>query len=89
VTDIAPSAATESTTSDTIPTLCEGRRCSTGKAKPVTLVASRLSRKIAVHPARSRPRSSPIMTMRPQAMPTRLNATWSSVKVDVVMPQII
>ena len=29
------------------------------------------------------------MMIRPDAMPTRLNATWSSVKVDVVMPQII
>src|SRR5262252_1614448 len=71
------------------PTLCEGSRCSTGKAKPVTLVARRLSRNTTVHPSRLRPRSSPIMTMTPEAMPTRLRATWSPVKVGVVMPQII
>src|SRR5437016_2727776 len=42
--------ATAKTSREMIPTMCDGNRWSTGKPKPVTLVATVVTRNSAVHP---------------------------------------
>src|SRR5258706_4479985 len=70
-----------------MPTMCEGKRCSTGKPKPVTLVAIVVTRKISLHPRRLQPKNTPAITTNPAPMPTRLSTTCTAVNVSNVMPQ--
>src|SRR6266478_4550563 len=67
------------------PTTCEGSKCSTGKPKPVTLVATVIPRKRPVQPARRFPATRPPATTRPARSPRRLIATWKT--VNVVIPE--
>ena len=70
-----------------MPTMCDGSRWSRSKPKPVTLVATVVARKSKVPPAMRADLSMPAATTSPLAMPTRLNATWINVNVDI--PRII
>jgi hypothetical protein len=72
-----------------MPTLWEGKRWSNGKPNPVTLVATVVARKTAVHPLSRFPASSPKMTTNPEPIPTRPINTCTKVNVDVVMPKIM
>src|ERR1017187_160102 len=55
-----------------------------GKPKPVTLVATVVTRKSAVHLSSRRPAISPNSTTSPDRIPTRLTMTCTVVKADVV-----
>src|SRR6059036_782174 len=79
--------ATAKTSREMIPTMCDGNKWSTGKPKPVTLVATVVTRKSAVHPLRSRPRSRTEITTSPEPIPIRLSTTCTSVNVASGIPQ--
>src|SRR5271155_3119208 len=69
--------------------MCEGKRCSYGNANPVTLVATVVRRKMAVHRSSRFPASNPYITTNPVPIPTRLSNTCTSVNVEVVIPRIM
>src|SRR6185503_1811326 len=81
-------SATARTNREMIPTTCDGNRRVVGKAKPVTLVATVVSRNRPFQPPRSLPPSRPNSTMSPEPIPIRLSTTCSDVNVDSVSPQI-
>ena len=76
---------TISTTSEMMPTMCDGNGCSTGKPNPVTLVATVVIRKSAVHPSSCFPPRRPIRTTNPAPIPTRLSTKCTNVKVSSVI----
>src|SRR5271167_385482 len=65
------------------------QRCSNGKRKPVRLVKTVVTRKIAVQPSSRFPTSRPYTTMNPEPIPDRLGKRCTRVNVDIVMPKII
>jgi hypothetical protein len=72
-----------------MPNTWDGNKCSNGKKmKPVTLVATVLTKKIAVQPLSRSAASSPHQTTtNPERMPTRLITTCTNVSGDI--PKII
>src|SRR6478752_2110071 len=62
-----------------IPTACDGRKCWTGKRKPVTLVATVVVRNRVVQPSDRFDVRNPYSTTSPDAIPTRLMITWNKV----------
>jgi len=55
-----------------VPTICDGKRCSTGNRNPVALVRTVVTRKIPVQPSSRFPFSIPYTTMKPVPMPAKL-----------------
>ncbi len=68
-------------TSDSPPKMCDGRSSADWKPNPVALVATVVTRKISVQPARRRFAMRPPTTTPPARMPTTLRRTWMSVNV--------
>jgi hypothetical protein len=67
--------AIASSTSERMPTMCDGNSCVNGNRKPVALVRIVVSRKIAVMTGICFEPSSPDITMRPLTIPIRLMIT--------------
>ena len=67
----------------------EGKRCSNGKPKPVTLANTVVARKTAVSPFSRFRVSNPNMTINPKPIPARLTRTCRKVYVAVDMPRIM
>src|SRR3954447_22820024 len=63
------------------PTICDGRTLVNGKAKPVALVATAVTRNTAVHAGRGGPRIRAIMTTTPAARAIRLSQVWKPTSV--------
>src|SRR6266852_7294361 len=76
-----------STTSDTMPTPCDGKNLWNGKRKPVTLVSTVVTRNSAVQPSSRFPLRSPNTTTNPDKIPIKLSTTCT--KVNVVIPKIM
>ena len=68
-------SATARTTREMIPTTCDGKSRVVGKANPVTLVATVVTRKSVFQPPCRRPPSSPNRTTSPAPIPIRLSTT--------------
>ena len=67
--------AIASSTSERMPTMCDGNSCVNGNRKPVTLVRIVNSRKIAVRPGIGSSRACPNITTRPATIAIRLMIT--------------
>src|SRR5437016_5050847 len=81
--------APASTTSDTIPTMWDGRSLSKGKPNPVTLVSTVVTMNTAAQPSRRVPVARLPATTSPATMPTRLTTVWTRVNVAMLMPKIM
>src|SRR5205823_8217459 len=81
--------APASTTSDTIPTMWDGRSLSKGKPNPVTLVSTVVTMNTAAQPSRRVLVARPPATTSPATMPTRLNTVWTRVNAAMLMPKIM
>src|SRR5882724_2612311 len=79
--------AIASTTSDTMPTPCDGKNLWNGKRNPVTLVSTVVTRNSAVQPSSRFPPSNPNTTTTPDKIPIKLSTTCT--KVNVVIPKIM
>src|SRR5882762_4727134 len=79
--------AIASTTSDTMPTPCDGKNLWNGKRKPVTLVSTVVTRNSAVQPSSRFPPSRPNTATNPDKIPSKLSTTCTNVKV--VIPKIM
>src|SRR4030095_13116284 len=75
------------TTSETTPTICEGRTLSTGKRNRVTLVRTVVIRKIAVQPLTVFEPNMAATTTNPARIPTRLKTTCNPVNADIDIPR--
>ena len=63
-----------------MPTASAGVKPRSGKKNPVTLVATVVTRKNAVHPGNSFAANSPETTPKPEAIPAKLIKMWTRVK---------
>src|SRR3954470_19816861 len=63
------------------PTICDGRTFVNGKAKPVALVATAVTRNTAVQAGRGGPRIRAIITTAPAARAIRLSQVWKPTSV--------
>src|SRR5216684_6603098 len=81
--------AIASSTSERMPTICDGSNWVNGNPKPVALVRIVNNRKIAVRPGIRWEPSMANMTMMPETIATRLMITWTIVKVAKLMPKIM
>src|ERR1700730_16127488 len=79
--------ANTSTTSETMPTACEGKKRWNGNKNPVTLVATVVQIKTAVQPLNCFEASRPNSTTNPAKMPIKLSDTCTNVKY--VIPKIM
>src|SRR5258708_22074764 len=78
--------ATASTTSDTMPTTCDGKSLWNGNKNPVKLVVTVVARNSAVQRLSCFAAISPNTTTNPEPIPTRLNTTCTKVNVVILKP---
>src|SRR4051794_26153151 len=72
-----------------MPTICDGKRLSRGKKKPVTLVNTVVARNTVVHTSFFFDPIISMTTTTPAAMATRLRMTWTNMKVETDIPRIM